>query len=112
MRGCRRVFGGEDRVASEAREAGKQALDLAGRHAAAGADDAGGRLAHGGERDLDGRELRISTPCPADEIAAAAGLVMAKASAVPVAIVRGYPWERGEGSAREIVRPADRDLFP
>ena len=65
-----------------------------------------------GERDLDGRELRISTPCPADEIAAAAGLVMAKASAVPVAIVRGYPWEPGEGSAREIVRPADRDLFP
>ena len=37
---------------------------------------------------------------------------MAKASAVPVAIVRGYPWEPGEGSAREIVRPADRDLFP
>ena len=39
-RGWRRAFGSEDRVASEAREAGKQALDLAGRHVAAGADDA------------------------------------------------------------------------
>ena len=65
-----------------------------------------------GERDLDGRELRISMPCPADEIAAAAGLAMAKASAIPAAIVRGYPYEPGEGSAREIARPAERDLFP
>ena len=65
-----------------------------------------------GERDLDGRELRVTMPCVADEIAATAGLVMAKAGAVPVAIVRGYPYEAGEGSAREIVRPPELDLFP
>ncbi|MGE0134370.1 MAG: coenzyme F420-0:L-glutamate ligase [Dehalococcoidia bacterium] len=65
-----------------------------------------------GERDLDGRELRVTMPCPADEIAAAAGLVMEKLAAVPAAIVRGFPYEAGEGSAREIVRPFERDLFP
>jgi coenzyme F420-0:L-glutamate ligase/coenzyme F420-1:gamma-L-glutamate ligase len=65
-----------------------------------------------GVRDLDGRELRVTMPCPADEIAAASGLVMEKLAAVPAAIVRGVPYERGEGSAREIVRPFERDLFP
>lgn len=65
-----------------------------------------------GVRDLDGRELRVTMPCPADEIAAAAGLVMEKLAAVPAAIVRGFPYEAGEGSAREIVRPFERDLFP
>jgi coenzyme F420-0:L-glutamate ligase/coenzyme F420-1:gamma-L-glutamate ligase len=38
--------------------------------------------------------------------------VMAKSGAVPVAIVRGYDYEPGEGSAREIVRPPPLDLFP
>lgn len=65
-----------------------------------------------GVRDLDGRELRVTMPCPADEIAAAAGLVMEKLAAIPAAIVRGFPFEAGEGSAREIVRPFERDLFP
>jgi coenzyme F420-0:L-glutamate ligase/coenzyme F420-1:gamma-L-glutamate ligase len=65
-----------------------------------------------GIRDLDGRELRVTMPCPADEIAAASGLVMEKLAAVPAAIVRGWPYEPGEGTAREIVRPFERDLFP
>ena len=64
-----------------------------------------------GVRDLDGRELRVTMPCPADEIAAASGLVMEKLAAIPAAIVRGFPYDRGEGSAREIVRPVERDLF-
>jgi coenzyme F420-0:L-glutamate ligase/coenzyme F420-1:gamma-L-glutamate ligase len=65
-----------------------------------------------GVRDLDGRELRVTMPCVADEIAAASGLVMEKLAGVPAAIVRGFPYERGEGSAHEIVRPFERDLFP
>jgi coenzyme F420-0:L-glutamate ligase/coenzyme F420-1:gamma-L-glutamate ligase len=65
-----------------------------------------------GEIDLDGRELRVTMPCVADELAGTAGLVMGKLDAVPVAIVRGYPYEAGEGSAREIVRPPEQDLFP
>ena len=65
-----------------------------------------------GELDVDGRPLRVTMPCVADELAAAGGLVMEKRAAIPAAIVRGYPYEAGEGSAREIVRPFERDLFP
>jgi coenzyme F420-0:L-glutamate ligase / coenzyme F420-1:gamma-L-glutamate ligase len=38
--------------------------------------------------------------------------VMGKASGVPAALVRGYEVPRGEGSARELVMPPERDLFP
>ncbi len=65
-----------------------------------------------GAPDIDGREMLVSMPCVADEIAATAGLVMLKTASIPAAIVRGYPYEAGEGSAREIVRPPDMDLFP
>ena len=65
-----------------------------------------------GQRDLDGRELLVTTPCVADELAGTGGLVMGKSDAIPVAIVRGYPYEPGEGSAREIVRAPEHDLFP
>ena len=47
----------------------------------------------------------------ADELAAAAELVMEKLSRVPVAIVRGFDYQRGEGSARELIRSRERDLF-
>ena len=48
----------------------------------------------------------------ADEIASAAELVMGKALGVPVAIVRGLDasWF-GEGSVRQLIRPAQEDLF-
>jgi len=65
-----------------------------------------------GMRDLDGRELRVTTICAADEVAGAAELVMGKLDAIPVALVRGYAYDRGEGSAREIVREMALDLFP
>ncbi len=62
-------------------------------------------------RDPDGYELRVSTLAVADELAAAAELVHGKLDRVPVAIIRGYAYPRGEGSARELVRDAERDLF-
>lgn len=65
-----------------------------------------------GMRDLDGRPMRVTMPATADEIAAASGLVMEKLAAVPAAIARGIEYQRGEGSAREIVRAFERDLFP
>ena len=65
-----------------------------------------------GMRDLDGRELRVTMPAVADEVAAASGLVMEKLAGVPAAVVRGLAYERGEGSAREIVRAFERNLFP
>jgi coenzyme F420-0:L-glutamate ligase / coenzyme F420-1:gamma-L-glutamate ligase len=63
-----------------------------------------------GERDPTGYELQTTQIALADEIAGAAELVLGKTSRVPAAIVRGLDLA-GEGSARELVMPADRDLF-
>lgn len=64
-----------------------------------------------GELDSEGRPLRVTAHCVADEIAAGAGLVMGKLARVPVAIARGVTYEPGEGAAAEIVRPLAMDLF-
>ncbi|MGQ0825214.1 MAG: coenzyme F420-0:L-glutamate ligase [Actinomycetota bacterium] len=62
--------------------------------------------------DARGRLLHVTEIAIADEIAAAAELVMGKTANVPVAIVRGLDrsWFR-EGSYRELIRPAAEDLF-
>jgi coenzyme F420-0:L-glutamate ligase / coenzyme F420-1:gamma-L-glutamate ligase len=65
-----------------------------------------------GERDARGRPLEATVIAVADELAGAAELVMGKAIGVPAARVRGYPVPTGEGSAREIIMPPERDLFP
>ena len=65
-----------------------------------------------GTRDASGRELQVTEVAVADEVAGAAELVMGKSSGIPAAIVRGLdPTWRGEGSARDLVRPAAEDLF-
>lgn len=65
-----------------------------------------------GERDMYGRELRVTQIGLADEIAAAASLVMgAAAERQPVVILRGLALPSGEGSSRELVRDKSRDLF-
>jgi len=64
-----------------------------------------------GQRDPFGFELRVSTMAIADELAAAAEPVMGKLSRIPVAIVRGFVFEPGRGTAQELVRPPERDLF-
>ena len=66
-----------------------------------------------GSDDALGRELHVTEMAVADELAAAAELVMGKSSGIPVAVVRGIErsWLR-EGSVRsEIVRPPAEDLF-
>lgn len=66
-----------------------------------------------GTEDAYGRELMVTEVCVADELAAAAELVMGKATGVAVAIVRGVDpgWLR-EGSVKaEVVRRPDEDLF-
>lgn len=65
-----------------------------------------------GEPDQRGRPLEGTVIAVADELAGAAELVMGKASGVPAALVRGYAVPAGEGSARELVMPPERDLFP
>jgi coenzyme F420-0:L-glutamate ligase / coenzyme F420-1:gamma-L-glutamate ligase len=66
-----------------------------------------------GTLDATGRELLATEVCVADELAAAAELVMGKDRSVPVAIVRGVPqdWLRPGSVAGEIVRTAGEDLF-
>ena len=66
-----------------------------------------------GTEDAAGHELQVTEVAVADEIAAAAELVMGKAEGVPVAIVRGLDpnWLREASVKAEIVRPPSEDLF-
>ncbi len=64
-----------------------------------------------GREDVQGRELRATWICIADELASAAELVTGKVNQVPAALIRGYAIPRGEGSALEMVRQAERDMF-
>jgi coenzyme F420-0:L-glutamate ligase/coenzyme F420-1:gamma-L-glutamate ligase len=65
-----------------------------------------------GGTDDRGQELRVTEVAVADEIAAAAELVMGKASGIPVAIVRGLASEWfTDGSVRELIRAPEDDLF-
>jgi coenzyme F420-0:L-glutamate ligase / coenzyme F420-1:gamma-L-glutamate ligase len=63
-----------------------------------------------GLRDSTGYELHATVIAVADELAGAAQLVMGKTDGVPAAVISGVQ-ARGEGSARELVMPAERDLF-
>ena len=65
-----------------------------------------------GHPDLFGRKLEVTETGFADEIAAAASLVMGQADeAMPIALVRGLSWSAPEVSAAELVRPPEHDLF-
>jgi coenzyme F420-0:L-glutamate ligase/coenzyme F420-1:gamma-L-glutamate ligase len=64
-----------------------------------------------GQRDAQGYELRVSSLAIADELAAAAELVMNKLDNVPVALIRGYDYPRGPGSLTRLLRAPERDLF-
>jgi coenzyme F420-0:L-glutamate ligase/coenzyme F420-1:gamma-L-glutamate ligase len=67
---------------------------------------------HRGDKDTFGIVMESTVIAVADEIASAAELVMGKTEGVPVAIVRGLPKDAfGEGAARELIRPAEEDLF-
>jgi coenzyme F420-0:L-glutamate ligase/coenzyme F420-1:gamma-L-glutamate ligase len=63
-----------------------------------------------GVRDPAGYELHATVIAAADELAGAAELVLGKTSGIPAALVRGYD-ASGEGSARDLVMPEERDLF-
>jgi coenzyme F420-0:L-glutamate ligase/coenzyme F420-1:gamma-L-glutamate ligase len=66
-----------------------------------------------GEVDAYGRDLHVTVVCVADELAAAAELVMGKTSSIPVAIVRGVDpqWLRESSVHDEVVRSYNGDLF-
>ena len=64
-----------------------------------------------GGTDPYGYELKASVTAVADQIAGAAELVMGKTSRTPAAIIRGLSLPPQEGSARDLIRPAEDDLF-
>jgi coenzyme F420-0:L-glutamate ligase/coenzyme F420-1:gamma-L-glutamate ligase len=65
-----------------------------------------------GQSDLFGFTLRITQVGVADELAAAASLVMGQAAeGTPVVHVRGFPYSLREGSLHELIRPKEQDLF-
>jgi coenzyme F420-0:L-glutamate ligase/coenzyme F420-1:gamma-L-glutamate ligase len=63
-----------------------------------------------GEVDPNGYELSTTTVAVADELAAAADLVLGKLERVPAVLIRGYHPE-GDGVAAELIRDRSRDLF-
>jgi coenzyme F420-0:L-glutamate ligase/coenzyme F420-1:gamma-L-glutamate ligase len=64
-----------------------------------------------GTPDHGGRVLDATVVALADQVAAAAGTVMGKAARVPAAVVRGLTWDGDDGTARDLVRPAELDMF-
>lgn len=74
---------------------------------------AGMQAAHDytGMHDPQGYELRVTSLSIADELAAAAELVMNKLDQVPVAIIKGYAYPPGDGSLSQLVRDPEFDLF-
>ena len=64
-----------------------------------------------GKRDPHGYVLHATAEAVADELACAAGLICGKLNGVPVCIVRGFRYEPGRGSARELIRARQNDLF-
>lgn len=66
---------------------------------------------HIGKTDWTGRVLEHTVIAVADQVAAAAGMVMTKAGGIPAALVRGFVYERGEQNAGHLVRPRAQDLF-
>ena len=68
-------------------------------------------LSYIGQVDPHGHEFRVQALCTADELAAAE-LVKGNLSRVPVAVIRGFAWERDEtATMKSVLRESERDLF-
>jgi coenzyme F420-0:L-glutamate ligase / coenzyme F420-1:gamma-L-glutamate ligase len=64
-----------------------------------------------GTRDRHGKPLTATIVAVADELAAAAGLLMEKSKGTPVVLIRGYRYKPRFEPAARIIRPAAEDLF-
>jgi len=64
-----------------------------------------------GQEDSHGRPLKVTVIAIADELASAAELVMKKSVGIPVAIIRGFSYESGHASGKELIRMPELDLF-
>lgn len=66
---------------------------------------------HVGRTDWSGRVLEHTVIAVADQVAAAAGMVMAKAGGIPAVLLRGFEYTPGDENAGHLVRPRAQDLF-
>jgi coenzyme F420-0:L-glutamate ligase / coenzyme F420-1:gamma-L-glutamate ligase len=66
---------------------------------------------HRGRTDRHGRKLASTIIAVADQLAAAAGLLMKKDAGTPVVLIRGFEWVPAEGSAQSLLRRPDQDFF-
>ena len=64
-----------------------------------------------GQTDRHGRKLASTIIAVADQLAAAAGLMMRKSTGCPVVLIRGFEFQPAKGSARSLLRKPDQDLF-
>jgi coenzyme F420-0:L-glutamate ligase/coenzyme F420-1:gamma-L-glutamate ligase len=66
---------------------------------------------YAGKKDKFGYELKVTEPAIVDEIAGAAELVIGKLEGIPVAVLRGVEYVRGDLGVRSMIMPRSRDLF-
>jgi len=64
-----------------------------------------------GEKDPAGHVLQATILALADELSSAAEPIMGKLDRIPVVIIRGLDWPRGENGSRSLLRDPSRDLF-
>jgi coenzyme F420-0:L-glutamate ligase/coenzyme F420-1:gamma-L-glutamate ligase len=64
-----------------------------------------------GSADRCGRKLSGTIVAVADQLAAAAGILMRKPEGCPVVLLRGFDWKAAEGAARDLIRSPEQDLF-
>jgi coenzyme F420-0:L-glutamate ligase/coenzyme F420-1:gamma-L-glutamate ligase len=69
-------------------------------------------LSYVGQEDSHGNMMYTTVIAVADELAATAELVTGKVLGIPVAIIRGYPYEPMEDASNQaLIRDPDKDLF-
>ncbi len=66
---------------------------------------------YAGQFDPAGYEIKVTQMAVADELAAASELAHGKLARTPVAVIRGYEYPPGSGSADELLRDPERDMF-
>jgi coenzyme F420-0:L-glutamate ligase / coenzyme F420-1:gamma-L-glutamate ligase len=64
-----------------------------------------------GSLDRRGRKLTGTILAVADQLAAAAGILMRKPVGCPVVLMRGLDWKHSQDSARALIRSREKDLF-
>ena len=64
-----------------------------------------------GSYDMFGHQLRVTMMAVVDELASAAELAMGKSDGIPAVLIRGYIYEKADGWAKDLIMPADSDLF-